>query len=284
MSRMKSRCWIALKKKASLRSKSQVIVVCIIFVTLLAHSFVIFLERREDPMFHLCVHEIEGGVDLEVAVSMIVADISAETSEDPPQQRRSRRKKKEPGNFPTHSVSVPKDCNIAHLRLIVHEKTGKRLLRQCLHLIRENAAEDQSAILELSEKDNSKDFSEFASDNDQMAPTLFRLAMTYKDAEVLGEQNGGKTGTRKRPPKVDVEQEESLMSMLTELAFRGKLDDYDVGNGKKKKKRREERGFRGTFLHSASPSKDESNTTADDKDQDGKEADDSIQPEALTVS
>lgn len=213
-------------------------------------------------MFHLCVHEVEGNMDVEVAVSTITMELSADTSQDPPTQRRSRRKKKEQ-SFPSYSVSVPRDCNIAHLRLILHEQIGKRLLRQCLHLIR-TTANGQNSTIELSENDNSKDFCEYIADEEQNASTLLHVIMTYKESEFAREQNGSNTGTRKRPSKVDVEQEESLMSMLTELAFRGKSDDYCVGNGRKKKKRREERGFRGTFLYSASPLRDSTDTNEDE--------------------
>jgi hypothetical protein len=45
-----------------------------------------------------------------------------------------------------------------------------------------------------------------------------------------------------------------------------KSDEYDIGRGKKTKKRREERGFRGTFLTS-SPSKDTCDTEAKDDEE-----------------
>lgn len=196
-------------------------------------------------------------MDLEVAASLILADLSAEASEDSQQQRRSRRKKKGPGNFPSHTVQVPSDCNLAHVRLLVHEKTGKRLHRQCLHLINKKAS--NGVLLELSELYNSTDFSVFIRGQPD---NVSDLIMTYKDADFADSD-----GTRKRPGKIDKELEDSIMSGLTELAFRGmKSDEYDVGKGRKSKKRREERGFRGTFLHSSPSNETNSNDNPDVQD------------------
>jgi hypothetical protein len=201
------------------------------------------LSHRKDTEFSLCIHDIDGGNDLEVVASTILADLSSELSDDPPHQRSSRRKKKGPGDFPSHTLKVPSTCNLAQLRLMVHEKTGKRLTRQCFHLVVE------SGVQELPEKDNMKDVSEFVTGG---ADTVHHILMTYEDADSNDGQDSNRTGKRSRRSKVDVELEEGLMAALTELAFRGfKSDEYPVGKGRKAKKRREERGFRGTFLHSS---------------------------------
>jgi hypothetical protein len=210
-----------------------------------------FFNQREDQVFNICVYEVEGGIDLDVAASAILADL--DTSVVPSQQRRSRRKKK--GAFPIHSLQVPKEGNLAQLRLVIHEKTGKRLLHQSLHLIDKNT----SALMDLTETDNSKGLSGFISDQVEGDS---HIIMTYKEND-SGEQNE-KRRTRKRPTKIDDEMEESLLSTLTELAFRGmKSDQYDVCKGKRMKRRREERGFRGTFLAS-SPLKEPGDVEADD--------------------
>lgn len=183
-------------------------------------------------------------MDLDVAASIIFADQTAEQAEDQP--RRSRRKMKD-RNFPCHSVKIPVSCNIAHLRLKVHEKTGKRLLRQCLHLLKENSG-DQVYALKLEDKDNSKDFRAFVPGP---LGTVYHIIMSYEGVASADESTVG-ANTRKRHGKIDTDAEEMILSTLTEIAFQGM--GY-VETGRKTKKRREERGFRGTFLHS-SPNND----------------------------
>ena len=76
--------------------------------------------------------------------------------------------------------------------------------------------------------------------------------MTYKDADFTNEQDGKSISTRSRVPKIDADKEEGILATLSELAFRGtKSSDYGVVPGRKAKKRREEKGFRGTFLQSS---------------------------------
>jgi len=200
-------------------------------------------------MFNLCVHEVEGDVDLEVAVSTIFADLTSESEEANPRPRRSRRKKTD-GEFPSHSVLVPSDCNLAHLRLLIHEKTGKRLHQQSLYYARENASSHgESSVIELLEKDNSEDFKNFVSDANPQS--IYHILMTYKHPDISNELDNGSKRTRKRLGKVDMEVEDNIMSALTELAFRGKVDDNYTVRGRKVKRQKEERGFRGTFLHSS---------------------------------
>lgn len=202
-------------------------------------------------MFNMCVHEVEGGVDLEVAVSTIFADLSSQSEEVHPRPRRSRRKKTD-GEFPSHSLQVPHDCNLAHFRLLVHEKIGKRLQGQSLYYAKENASAHENGVIELLEKDNSEDFKSFISDANPQS--IYHILMTYKDLDIDNELDNGSKRIRKRLGKVDMEAEDNIMFALTELAFRGKSDENYIGKGRKAKKQREERGFRGTFLHSSSPS------------------------------
>lgn len=193
-------------------------------------------------MFNICVHDVDGSNDLNVAASAVIASLSTELSDGIESlHRRSRRKKNRPGGFQTHSVKVPTDCNLAHLRLLVLEQTGRKLFRQYLYLV-----EDSGAVVELLEKDNTKDFSAFVANQ----ADDIHILMTYKDTHTLDHYTSA--GTKKRPARIEAEVEENIISTLTELAFRGiKSDELGFGARKKSKRRREERGFRGTFLHSS---------------------------------
>ena len=120
--------------------------------------------------------------------------------------------------------------------MTVCEKTKKGVLRQCLHLITENAnaSDGQSIILELSERDNTKGLSAYILGQ---ANSISHLLLTYKDAD-CAETDKGKKKKRKRPE--DREAEANIRSYLEEVAF----------PGKKSKKRRLERGFEGILLGS----------------------------------
>lgn len=199
-------------------------------------------------MFNVLIHEVESSIDLQVAGSIIFADLTAEKAET--QQRRSRRKMKD-RNFPCYSVKVPVDCNIAYLRLKVHEKTGRRLLNQRLHVLTGNSDDQIICVLDLHERDNSKDLKDFVT---SPTNTVCHIIISYQDAESVGDNVAG-TRTRKRHGKIDIEAEEIILSTLTEIAFQGM---ENVDKGRKTKRRREERGFRGTFLQS-SPNNDTEN-------------------------
>lgn len=164
---------------------------------------------------------------MDVAASSILADLD--------------RKKK--GSFPSYSLQVPMESNLARLRLVVHEKTGKRLFCQSLHLIDEN---NTCRLTHLPDTASLKNLADFISDQTE---AVSHIIMIYND-----EDSGSAETRKRRNPKYDAEMENGIKSALFNLAFRGmKPDEYDAGKGKKAKMPRPETGFRDTFLTSSTP-------------------------------
>lgn len=200
---------------------------------------------REDPSYIFAVHDVDSGMDVDVAASNILADISSESTFDPSTQRKSRRNRKGPGDFPTYEVKMAPAGNLAHLRLLTHQASCKKLKGQRLFLLNQGGSKQ---LVELPHKDNATLIKALVEDsNDGLS---HRIILTYVKDDTEETSNIDRSRRRKRSNPGDDAEEEAILSSLTDMAIGGWKED-GTSKGKKKNKRREERGFQGTFLQSS---------------------------------
>eukprot|EP00970_Alexandrium_tamarense_P013269 scaffold3306_cov287-Alexandrium_tamarense.AAC.1 len=199
----------------------------------------------EDPSYIFAVHDVDSGMDVDVAASNILADISSESTFDPSTQRKSRRNRKGPGDFPTYEVKMAPAGNLAHLRLLTHQASCKKLKGQRLFLLNQGGSKQ---LVELPHKDNATLIKALVEDsNDGLS---HRIILTYVKDDTEETSNIDRSRRRKRSNPGDDAEEEAILSSLTDMAIGGWKED-GTSKGKKKNKRREERGFQGTFLQSS---------------------------------
>ena len=223
-------------------------------------------EDSRSPLWKMRVYEIEDHMNPEVAASQIISDLSISLIDHSSSSttRKTRRKRKMLGEFPIYEVEMSPDGNLAHLRLLFHQSTTKKLHGQRLfqlHLSAVSSA-DAMSVSELTHESNSRTLSELfygssrpseSSTANNQEENIFHLMMSYNSGEPC--ESSKRPNTRKRQTQSDLDEEEHILSSLTELAYGGlKTDDVSNGTlpGKMSKKRRQEKGFRGTFLQSSS--------------------------------
>ena len=213
------------------------------------------------PLCKVFVHEVENGASIDVAASIIVVDASNRDTPIPSlsatgRPRRSRKcRGKEVGVYSVDDVEMALDGNLAHLRLLLHQTKRKKILGQklfLLHTLSEHA--DAPQFTELTHEYNEKSLLELVSLSDSNNSKVgspgkqenckIHLVMSYDDHE------SSQPNKRTRLNKVNKDEEDDLILSLSNISNGGwRSDDgYVVMGGKQSKRRRQERGFQGTFL------------------------------------
>ncbi|KAL7551081.1 hypothetical protein ACHAWF_014279, partial [Thalassiosira exigua] len=224
-------------------------------------------ESPKGPLCKIVVHEVEGGDDVEVAASQILAD--AAQSDDAPQLsatgRPRRSQKARGGGFPVYEIKMALDGNLAHLRLLLHQSKSKKLYGQQLFLMHTGSVSAEATgklTRELTYSHNLDTLQEITSglpsNNESIQPEQQKdcnvhMILTYT-GDRSGKAEGRRASTRKRISREEKDEEDNLQASLTEVQCGGwkTADGEIVTGGKKSKKRRQERGFQGTFLSSMS--------------------------------
>jgi len=238
-------------------------------------------EAPKGPLCKIHIHEIDSGSDIVVATSLIMLDISSDqetqqtSSNGRPQ--RSRKARGDKGSFPTHELEMALDGNLAHFRLLLHQSKGKKLFDQRLFLISPGSSVEAQEL--LPGESNLKTMQELAASGSSQGETStaadceLHMALTYGSSDSTSDTT--KPNSRKRVSRQEEKaEEEVLLVTLSDIACGGwkTADGNDVVvGGKKTKRRRQERGFQGTFLQSTEltpPSQDDGSATKDVEDED----------------
>jgi hypothetical protein len=216
------------------------------------------LAVNEDPKGPLCkavVHQVENGTSIDVAASSIM--INASSAESPPLSATGRPRRscqaRGTGVYSIEDIEMALDGNLAHLRLLLHQFKGKKLYGQRLFLL--YMISTQVEVKELTFDDNLKTMHDLATisaldsngniDNaDIKQDCTIYLILSYDDVQ-LTKPNTGKA----RPNQEEKDGDDYLALALSDIACGGWKTD-DVGSVKQVKRRRQERGFQGTFLQS----------------------------------
>ncbi|KAL3827212.1 hypothetical protein ACHAXA_006767 [Cyclostephanos tholiformis] len=210
------------------------------------------------PLCKVFVHEVENGTSIDVAASSIIVDASNRNTPLLTATGRPRRSRKsrgeEVGVYSVDEVEMALDGNVAHLRLLLYQYKGKKILGQKLFLLHTSAPEHDDAPLftELSKEYDEKMMHEIVSlpnsndGADKQEDCEIHLILSYDDDET------SKLKKRTRLNKEDKDEEDDLVLSLSNISNGGwKSDDGNVVIGEKQSKRRKrERGFQGTFLQS----------------------------------
>ena len=216
-------------------------------------------DKMEGPMCKILVFEVENDTSIDVAASIIMVELSEENDQSSVATGRPRRSRKcrGGGRFPVVEIEMANDGNLAHLRLLLHQLKGKKLLGQRLFLLRNSPQLDDVPHLyeELDHTNNEKSIHEiiFGSDStnediSNSAANTIHLVLSYADS------NDGKRNSRRQLSPAEKSEEEALHFSLLDIAYMGW--NADDSNDKsvtvsRSKQRRQERGFQGTFLQSA---------------------------------
>jgi hypothetical protein len=209
------------------------------------------------------VHEVENGTSIDVAASIIIVDAANRNIPIPSltatgRPRRSRKcRGVEGGVYSVDDVEMALDGNLAHLRLLLHQTKRKKILGQKLFLLHTSPPQHDDAPLftELTMAHNENFMHEIVSlsdsnnevgSADKQKDYKIHLVLSYDDNE------SSKPYKRKRLNKVDKDEEDDLILSLSNISSGGwKSDDGNaVMGGKQSKRRKQERGFQGTFLQS----------------------------------
>jgi len=217
-------------------------------------------EAPKGPLCKVIVHEVENGVELDVAASIIMVNASNENTPSATatgRPRRSRKARGDEGVYSVEEVEIALDGNLAHLRLLLHQCKGKKIQGQRLYLLHTSSpeCEDAPSFTELANEHNKKTIHDiiFASDTtnevssaDKQGDCTIHLILKYDDNE------SRMTKKRTRLNQEERDEEDNLVLSLSDVACGGwKTEDGCVVIGEKQtKRRRQERGFQGTFLQS----------------------------------
>jgi len=228
-----------------------------------AHKSEIVDEAPNDPLCKVFVHEVENGTSIDVAASSIMVNVSSNNSPSLTATGRPRRSCKGRGEegciYSVEEIEMALNGNLAHLRLLLYQYKGKKLLRQRLFLLNKSSPEGKEApsVKELTQEYNIISMHEivtnFAHDShsivgstDKQQDRTIHLILSYDDEEP------NMPIKRTRPNQEEKDEEDNLTFALVDIACGGwKSDVGSVGiKGKQTKRRRQERGFKGTFLQS----------------------------------
>ena len=213
------------------------------------------LEKKIDgPMCKIFVYEVENGTSIDVAASLIVVDASEDNapssvfaSERP---HRSRKSRVGEGRFPVNEIDMALNGNLAHLRLLLHQQKGKRLLGQRLFLLRTSAPHSYEVL-------------DHTSDLKSMYEIVFGSVLPIEECSdftdcitihlVLSYDSSSSKRRRKLTPEEETEQEDLHFSLLeiADVGWNPNNSNDIKARGPRTKQRRQERGFQGTFLQSA---------------------------------
>lgn len=221
-------------------------------------------EDNGGPLCKIIVHQIESGMNIDVAASSIALTLSSNEVQEATSQRRGLRKRKAKGAFPVHIVEMALDGNLAHFRLLLYQVSRESVRNQRLFIMTQPLQEPSATELtHVSDEETMLDLISKSSCNDD-CPTeeehTIHVIMSYEDSVA---QN--KRGTGKRMSKEERDEEDAIIATLTDKACGGWKTADVVGRGKKPGKR-QERGFQGTFLQSSLSQNSESEHISPAKD------------------
>jgi hypothetical protein len=213
---------------------------------------------NEVPNGQLCkavVHQVENGTSIEVAASSIMINASSAESPLLSATGRPRRscKARGTGVYSVEDIEMALDGNLAHLRLLLHQLKGKKLYGQRLFLL--YMISTQVEVKELTLDDNLKTMHDLAKisaldsncniDNaDSKQDCTIYLVLSYDDVESTKSNK-----SRMCHNQEEKDEDDYLALALSDIACVGWKTD-DVSSVKQIKRRRQERGFQGTFLQS----------------------------------
>ncbi len=225
-------------------------------------------EDNNGPICKIIVHQIESGMNVDVAASSIAVNVSSNEVQEATNQRRGLRKRKAKGAFPVHAVEMALDGNLAHFRLLLYQVSRESVRNQRLYIMTQQL--EQPSVTELthaSDDDTMQDLIVKSTCNDNFTTEeehTIHVIMSHEDSAV---QN--KRGAGKRMSKEERDEEDAIIATLSDKACGGWKTADVVGRGKKSRKR-QERGFQGTFLQSSlsQNSETEQNTSAKDSKED----------------
>jgi hypothetical protein len=208
-------------------------------------------EDNDGPICKIFVHQIERGMNIDVAASTIALNASSNEVQEAANQRRGLRKRKAKGTFPVHEVEMAQDGNLAHFRLLLHQVSRESVRNQRLYLMSQQM--DESSVTELthvSDEETMLDLISKSSCNDDSTvkeEQTVHIIMSYDDSDSA---TLNKRGTGKRMTKEERDEEDAIIATLTDKACGG-WKTADVVEKGKKSGSRQERGFQGTFLQSS---------------------------------
>lgn len=221
----------------------------------LARSSEVVNEVPNGPLCKAVVHQVENGTSIEVAASSIMINASSAESPLLSATGRPRRscKARGTGVYSVEDIEMALDGNLAHLRLLLHQLKGKKLYGQRLFLL--YMISTQVEVKELTLDDNLKTMHDLAIisaldsncniDNaDSKQDCTIYLVLSYDDVESTKSNN-----SRMRHNQEEKDEDDYLALALSDIACGGWKTD-DVSSVKQIKRRRQERGFQGTFLQS----------------------------------
>ena len=120
--------------------------------------------KKDTPKGPLCkihIHEIHSGLDVVVATSLIIAEISSdqETQQTSSNGRpkRSRKARGDKGSFPTLEIEMALDGNLAHFKLLLNQSKGKKLFDQRLVLISPGSSVEAQELTKDSDRKTMKE-------------------------------------------------------------------------------------------------------------------------------
>ena len=237
--------------------------------------------KKDTPKGPLCkihIHEIDNGLDIVVATSLIMLEISSdqETQQTSSNGRpkRSRKARGDKGSFPTLEIEMALDGNLAHFKLLLNQK-GKKLFDQRLFLISPGSSVEAQELTKDSDRKTMKELvASISSDVKETSTTAdceLHMALTYGSSNSSSDTT--KPNSRKRVSRQE-EETELLVALLGNQCGGWMTTDGNdvVVGGKKTKRRRQERGFEGTFLQSTEltpPSEDDGSDAKDVNNEDG---------------
>ena len=223
-------------------------------------------ENNDGPICKIFAHQIEGGMNIDVAVSAIALNASSNEVQESTNQRRGLRKRKTKGTFPVHEVEMALDGNLAHFRLLLYQASRESVRSQHLYIMSQQLQEssvtelthanDEESMLDLISKSTCND------DSTSEEEHTVHIIMSYEDSDSVTQN---KRGVGKRMTKEERDEEDAIIATLTDKACGGWKTADVVDRGKKSGKR-QERGFQGTFLQSSlsQNSETEQHTPAND--------------------
>jgi len=225
-------------------------------------------EGPKGPLCKVLVHKVENDMAIDVSASQIAVAMSNDNDPLIPSNGRPRRSRKARGEgggsgFPVHEIEMALDGNLAHFRLLLHQSKNEQLFGQRLFLLRVEHSVFEEQTEELTHKSNLKTIHEIISGATSLSQSsnpetqkncTVHFILSYSSVD-SGNSDGMRRSARKRMNQEQKEEDHNLLLSLTGIACGGwkTADASDVvAKGKKPKRRRQERGFQGTFLHQSS--------------------------------
>lgn len=211
-----------------------------------------FEEDGDGPICKIYVHQIERGINIDVAASTIALNASSNEAQEATNQRRGLRKRKAKGTFPVHEVEMALDGNLAHFRLLLYQVSRENVRNQRLYMMSQQMHD--SSVTELTHKSDEVTMLDLISKsfcNDESVAEeehkVVHVIMSYDDSDFTAQN---KRGAGKRMTKEERDEEDAIIATLTDKACGG-WKTADVVEKGKKSGSRQERGFQGTFLQSS---------------------------------